>query len=378
MPNTFSGKAMRLGWWWLLVIPVAAFGLLELAGDWVFGVRTIPPPLPADIPPTEAREQARDAFSVGGGTGEAADPELVAALLAIGHAAKDGHASEVADTFDHNRLYDEITRSDLFAQSGLHLNPAAGPRRLRAALWDTAHQTATGFACDRVEVRKVVRLSAPGEFLVYARHRTGPRSTLYRWWMLHSSTGWKVFDVEDVRIGLRLSRQAVGQFIRGAEGDDPEKLVAGLQALPVAADRLAEGKLEEADAALALARAARLPREAFVLRCVLEGTLAVLRSRSTEALEWADRAEAVARGWPAIDYLRACAHGVAGKWAEAALHAGRYIDQTGPDAAACRILGTALRELNRPTEAAAAFEQGLQDDPTRDDLKAALRALRQP
>ena len=364
---------MRI-WRWLLLIPVAAAGLFALALDWVLGVRELPPSPRADIPPAVAKEQAREAFASGRGIGnDPADPEFAAILLDLGTAATEGRIAAVADAFDHARFHDEIIRSEAFVQSKLGIDLAGGPRYLRDALWDAAYRGGRGFQYDRVAVRKVVSLPASEERLVYARHTAGARSFKYRWWLVRSPTGWKVYDLEDVKIGLRLTRQAAEMVVAMTVTQDVAPLAAGVQGLQTAADRLAEGKLDEADAALAPARSVRLPCEFFVLRCVVEGGIAASAGRSTEALEWADRADAVAPGRPAVDYLRASAHAVGGNWAEAVVHASRYIDQIGPDAAAGCILGTALRELGRPTEAAAAFEQALQDDPSRADLKAALR-----
>jgi tetratricopeptide (TPR) repeat protein len=280
----------------------------------------------------------------------------------------------VADAFDCDRLYDEATRSDLFARSGLRPDPVAGPRLVRDGLWSAAHDGGSGLAWDRVEVRKVVRLPVGGELLVYAKHASGRRSAPYRWWLVRARGGWKAYDVEDLRIGLRLSHQAAGLFARGEESAD---LSDALKALRAAADALAGGKPAAADAALGPARSANLPREPFVLRCVLEGAVAAMAGRPADALAWADRADAVSPGLPAVDYLRASAHAAAGNWAAAEVHARRYVDLRGPDAAACRILGVALREQGRPAEAAAAFELGLRDDPAREDLKEAIRALPQ-
>ncbi|MDB5311423.1 MAG: tetratricopeptide repeat protein [Gemmataceae bacterium] len=366
---------MKRAWWLLPAVPVAGLVVLEVAGDWLFGVREARPTPPGDIPPAEARAHVRESFgSWSGPDHHPARPDLTGFLGAIGTAGRAGRASDAAGSFDCDRLYAEITRSDLFTRSGLPLDPSGGPRLLRTGLWDAVHEGGPGLDWDRVEIRKVAQLPGGDELLVYAKHSAGHRSAPYRWWLIRSPAGWKVYDVEDVRIGLRLSRQAAGLFARG--GANPPELLAGLKALRAASDLLDGGKADAADAALVPARVAMLPRDQFVLRCVLEGAVAAMRGRPTEALEWAARADAITPALPAVDYLRASAYAAAGNWADAAEHARRYVDQLGPDAAACRILGRALRETGRPAEAAAAFEQGLRDDPTREDLRAALAELR--
>lgn len=368
---------MKPGWWWLLVIPVAFVAVFEPAGDWLFGVRVARPAPPAAPPAEDTNEQVQQAFARWPGPGpDPAEPELVAFLRTVAASAKAGQALETADAFDTTRLYDEVARSDVFARAGLRPNPTSGPRQLRIALWDAVHDTGLGLAFDHVEVRKVVRLPAGEERMVYARQRAGGRSVAYRWWLVRTSLGWKAYDLEDLRVGLRLSHQAVQLAAHSGDGEVPAQLLAGLKALQAASDRLNAGQADAADAALAPARAASLPREPFVLRCVLEGAVAAIRGRSAEALEWADRVDAVAPGLPAVDYLRASAYAAAGRWPQAARHARKYLDLLGPDAAACRILGAALAEMGQPAEAAEAFEQGLRDDPGREDLRAALRGLR--
>jgi len=365
---------MKLGWWWLVVVPVAVLGSLDLAGDWLFGVRTVPSTPRAEPP---AAPEARRAFAEWKGPGH--DPtadEFADLLRAIGTAAAAGRTADVVEAFDVSCLHDAIAQADFFTTGGRRPDPIDGPRLLRTALWSSAHEWGPALAFDRVEVRSVVALPADAARLVYAKHGSGSRSAPFRWWFTRTATGWKVYDAEELRVGMRLSRQAAGLFARATGVEVPADVLAGLQALRTASDRLGEGDAAAADTALAPARKATLPREAFVLRCVLEGAVAAMTGRAADALAWADRADAVSPGLPAVLYLRASAHAVAADWPRAALNARLYLDHLGPDAAACRILGTALREMMRPAEAAAAFEQGLRDDPTRQDLKAALAELR--
>lgn len=370
---------MKLGWWWVPVVVVVGFGGYELVGDYVLGVREYHAAAPAPGPPPPIDDQAREAFAREPGQPgpDPLEPELADVLATIGRAAREGHAAEVADAFDADRLYDEITRTELFARSGLRPNPFEGPGVVRAGLWTAVHDGGPGLAWDRAVVRKIVPLGPPGEYLAYARQYRGSRSIPYRWWMVRGRDGWKVYDAEDVRVGLRLSRQAAGLFARSSGGSDvPAELLAALAALRRASEALAEGHTNDAEAALLQVRTVSLPAEQYVLRCVLEGAVAALKGNAADALAWADRADAASPGLPAVDYLRASAHAVKADWPNAALFARKYLDAVGPDVGACRILGTALRELGDRPGAIDAFELGLKDDPTRDDLKAAVLALR--
>ena len=58
-----------------------------------------------------------------------------------------------------------------------------------AVVVNRAHDGGPGLAWDRVEVRRVVPLTRPGEVLVYAKHTSGPLSALYRWWVVRREMG---------------------------------------------------------------------------------------------------------------------------------------------------------------------------------------------
>ena len=349
---------MRAARWLLLIpaVPVAALVVAELVGDWALGVRVVRP----DPPPEPAPALSPDT---------PADPTAASAglfLQSLATAVRDGRAS-AADGFDADRFHAAVARSATFRAAGIPTDPVGGPVRARVALVDAVRAGGPGLAADAVEVRRVVPGTGADEFVVAARHRLGGRAGSYRWWLVRTPDGWKAFDLEDVRTGARLSRQAAVQFAGGLSAGAK----AGLAALGPAAEKLAAGDPDGAATALAPARTAALPRDGYAVRCLVEGGVAAVKGRTTEAREWADRADAAAPGMPATDYLRAAAAAAAGEWEEVIGPARAYLDAVGPDAPAARLLGTALHELGRPAEAVAAFELGLRDDPTRADLRAA-------
>lgn len=347
---------MRAARWLLLIpaVPVAALVVAELAGDWAFGVREVRPDPPRDPAPALAPAAPDDPLAAGAGL----------FLQSLTAAVRDGRG---ADAFDAERFHAAVTRTDTFRAAGVPADPVGGPVRARIALVDAVRAAAPGLAADAVEVRRVVPGAEPGEFVAAARHRLGGRAGSYRWWLVRTPDGWKAFDLEDVRTGVRLSRQAAAQLA----GPLSPEVKAGLAALGPAAEKLAAGDPDGAAADLELARAAALPRDGYAVRCLVEGGIAAVKGRTTEAREWADRADAASPGMPATDYLRAAAAAAAGEWEAVIGPARAYLEAVGPDAPAARLLGTALRELGRPAEAAAAFELGLSDDPTRADLRAA-------
>lgn len=348
--------------WWILAVPVGAVAAAELAGDRLFGVREVRPP----APPTPALVGTFDPTPDRG-----PDAALVGLFLdGLARAVRDGRAGDAAARFDPVRLHAAVTRTDTFRATGLTPDPVGGAVRARVAVSELVR--GPWLVADSIEVRHVVPTDVPGEVVVSARHRRDRVGTSVRWWLAKTGDGWKVFDLEDAATGARLSRQAAA----GYAGPISDAVKAGLAAVGPAAAKLADGDAAAADAALAPARAVVLPADGFAQRCLVEGGIAALRGRATEAREWADRAESVKPGLPATNYLRAAAAAAVGEWEPAATAARAYLAAVGPDAAAARILGTALRELGKPVEAAAAFELGLRDDPARDDLRAALADVR--
>ncbi len=357
---------MRSVRWLVLIpaVPVAALVVAELAGDWALGVREIRP-----APPREPVE-IRAAFD----PGAPRDPAAASVGLFLNDlttAVRDRRGS-AADRFDAERFHTAVVRSAAFREAGVAADTVGGPVRARLALTDAVRAGGAGLAADAVEVRRVAAGAEANETIVYTRQRLGGRAGSYRWWLVRTADGWKAFDLEDVRVGMRLSRQAAAQF----GGDVSPVVKAGLAALGPAAERLAAGDPDGAGAALEPARAASLPRDGYAVRCLVEGGIAAVKGRATEALEWADRADAASPGLPATAYLRASAAAAARDWAGVLAPAREYLNAVGPDAPAARLLGTALRELGRPAEAAVVFELGLRDDPAREDLRAALAQVR--
>ncbi|HEX4613975.1 MAG TPA: hypothetical protein VH092_37685 [Urbifossiella sp.] len=362
---------MKSGRWLLAVaaVPVAALVLGELAGDWVFGVREVRPD-PAREPADATRAAAHAAFAHDTAPADPAAAGVAFFLQSLTTAVRDGKAAAAAERFDPDRFHATVARADAFREAGLTPDPVGGPVRAQMALADAVRAGGAGLAADSVEVRRVVPGADPAEVIAYTRQRLGGRAGSYRWWLVRTPDGWKAFDLEDVRVGVRLSRQAAAQVARSDGAVAPE-VKAGLAALGPAADRLAAGDPDGAAAALGPARTAALPRDGYAARCLIEGGVAAMKGRATEAREWADRAAAAAPGLPATDYLRAAAAAAARDWEGVVGPARAYLDTVGPDAPTARLLGTALRELGHPAEAVAAFESGLRDDPARDDLRAA-------
>lgn len=344
---------------WLLLIPAVPVALLiaaELGGDWALGVRVVRP-APTPDPPLPAADSPPDPAAAAVGL----------FLRSFSAAARDQH--QVATTLlDAERFFAAVTNSDTFRTAGADFDPLTGPVRARLALSEAVRAGGPGFAPESVEVRRVLPGVGANEFVAAARHRTGGRAATYRWWLVRTDAGWKAFDLEDARTGLRLSRQAAAQLVRG--GVSPEAR-AGLAALGPAGAKLAAGDPAGADAALAPARKATLPADGFAVRCLIEGGVAAMKGRASEAREWADRADAANPGMPAANYLRASAAAAVGDWAAVEGPARAYLDAVGPDAPTARVLGRALLERGRPADAVAAFEQGLRDDPGRTDLRAA-------
>ncbi len=208
--------------WPLLVpaLPVALLAAAGLCGDWALGVRVVrpvptpDPPLPsaADVPPDPA------AAAVG------------LFLRSFSTVARDQpHAA--TGLLDAERFFAAVTRTDTFRAAAVEADPVAGPVRARLALADAVRAGGPGFTPDAIEVRQVRPGVGANEFVAAARHRSGGRAATYRWWLVRTPGGWKAFDLEDARTGLRRSRQAAGQLVRG--GVSPE-LRSGLAAAGLA------------------------------------------------------------------------------------------------------------------------------------------------
>lgn len=378
---------------WLVVLLVGGGGLAVVAaagaGGWVFLKRAQERQrAAAEAERAADRAEAAAAFAapVPPTPDEAA--EFGRFFAALGADLRRGDGAAVARRFDTDRMAAEADRAGAFDRL-----PGGATREFRRGAAE-GFRRAIGPALtgnelvrwDRTEVRRVRWAADRREAVVIAVHRDGRGAEetrlKMRWWLTGGPGGWKVYDLEDLDIGSRLSllmRHAFTPEMLDRLKADPAAAAAVQGAAAAVQEALAALVLRQdadaAEAALARARGVDVPGPIGALRELAEGTLLVGRGRPDEALARYDAADRLLPGMPLVALARAAALNLLGRHAEALEQARAYARELGPDAIALQQEGFALEGLGRDGEAAAAYGRSLDDDPDGVDALAGLRRV---
>jgi hypothetical protein len=281
-------------------------------------------------------------------------------------ARRDGSVG--SELFDPDRLYREAFVVAEFPRPDPH-----GPVKVVNAVWGgfTAGWLGTGWS--ETKLQRIEHLPGGAEVIVTTRHRTSGGVVPARWWLVRHEGKWRVYDLEDVRVGLRLSHQvAISTTLQTGENEYAE-LATAMTALTQASAALASGDIPIARQALDRVRIARLPSRIRAVHCLTESAVAIGANDPDSALAWADRADRARPGIPGTDLIRAVAFHRKRNWHEATIAATRYIKLLGPDPQVNLVLGQSLLELGRRKEAIEVLREANVEYPGHADLLAALQ-----
>jgi hypothetical protein len=334
---------------------------------------------PAYLPPPPAGEVAADRAAAvrrafAGPPDRTADPAARRLLDAIGSAAGRRDGLAVLDRFDTRRLFARIRAADVPGAAGLSADPGDSVGDLDGVLLRGVRGGWLARGWDRTDLRGI-DADGPGRWVAFARHSRGPDATPARWWLTGGPAGWTAADVEDVRVGVRLSELLAGLATTQVDEAAAKKLDAGLTALGAAATALADRDPVTAGKRLEPARSAPFPPAHRLIWCLTEAAVALGLNDAEAALTWAAEADRVRPGTPAADTVRAVALFRLGRWAECEAAARRAVAAVGPDPRASLVLGLALAELGRPADAVAELQAAAAEFPDADPLREAVARL---
>lgn len=186
--------------------------------------------------------------------------------------------------------------------------------------------------------------------------------TRVRWYLVKRSSGWRVYDTEDLAMGLRtstLSGAAAASLLGGDRWDAP-RVINGLQ---TGAAALAQGDVEAAAAALAGIEDMPIPDALQAVIQILLARIDIESSAAEEALARLDRVDGLQRGLPLADLLRAEALNDLGRSEEALPVAQRYVERFEAEPMGNIQIARALIGLERSPEAVAPLLAALDDMP---------------
>lgn len=196
-----------------------------------------------------------------------------------------------------------------------------------------------------------------------------------RWWVSKRQGTWRVFDMENLDVGMRITTLAgsiaslgVGEIQNIAQATN--KLRDALLAIALQHD------VAEADRKLQQIVAVKFPPRIEGLRLMTTGLVRIGQGRDKEAIDFLDRALDSHPDMPIIDLFKGIAYNHLSQWDKALKHLETYRDLLGDDANLCFELGESLRGVGRFPEAQTSYRKSLDYDPKHADaFVGLLRAL---
>ncbi len=322
----------------LVVVPFAGLVALWFAADRVFDVRTVPPQLPTGEP-AERDTVTREAFRK---NSRAPNGEEFEPLFAkLGELEREKKGRDWAECFDADRMATEIANADLGEPFDGNDRTALTPK-VRIALKKLGENGGLALA-GKMRVLKVASISG-ADGIVCSRLDTPTGSIPYRWWISRIDGGWLITDVEDLRMGLRLSDQLAQLVAHPSDAEGTKSQTKALLAVRAAMLAANEGNFALVESELNVVRTVLLPRGHQVVVAILEASLALSRGQPNDALRHANEAAKVRPSTPAIHLVRASAHLQLKANANAIRAAEEYEREIGPDPQSAYI--TAIGCLN--------------------------------
>ncbi len=320
----------------------------------------------------EIREAFRDPQPAVAGDLE---QELTALFDDFGDALKARDADRLAAHFHPDRMVAELEALDILPRRML-ADKRRTSREIRATLGQALQQQAPLLEWARSEIKNIRHLGA-GEVVVIVRHRTAEGVILkMRWWATRQLGVWKLYDFEDLDMGMRFTTTAAAMAGQGFGNlQEAARAVNNIRDALVA--MVSENDLDKAEQKLRQVAEVKLPAQLDGVRWVVTSLLYLQREQFQAALDGLQRAERLHPDMPILNMLKGTAYNRLGQWKQALEHLEAYRDLLGEDAVICYQLGEALRGLQRWPEAAAACRKALDHNPKESDaFLGLLRALR--
>src|SRR5207249_5934738 len=126
-----------------------------------------------------------------------------------------------------------------------------------------------------------------------------------RWWLVLTGHGWRVYDLEDLDSGVRLSNLMAASAAPVLQSGRPPAWASASPLFQRAVAALAQEDIDTLEATLRQLHSHNFPPPMMAVIWLLDGSVHIHRQRPREALEALDRAAALAPDMPAVLLLRA-------------------------------------------------------------------------
>jgi predicted Zn-dependent protease len=321
----------------------------------------------------ERREQLRKAFKDRKPLDAAEIAQQVQPILdKLGAALRDQDADRITAEFDLDRLLDEFV-----AAGGTLLVRTTKERRdfrrgMREGLGKNFAEKGVVFHWNATEIRNIKKLNNE-EAVVIARHAHPNSATLkLRWWLTRRNGEWKIYDLEDLDTGSRVSSDMASVLGHGV--GRAVEIGRAVKTISEAIQAVALDDVDGANQKLDQVQQVQLPPRFESLRQLATGMVLLRREKYAESLRALEDAHRLQPDFPLVDMLSGLALNRLGKPDQALKHLHAYRDLLGEDADVCREIGEALRAQSRFPEAAKEYRHALDFNPK--EAEAFLGLLR--
>ena len=347
-----------------VVVTIVLLGVIVGVGWWVINDFKIAPPRPVAVPENQAR--LRDQVQAALGNPNPQVPaelaeELKPLFKGLDAAYRAADASRVLAHYDLDRMFDEVAATagfPRFAPKDKRAFAQGASKSMTAAVKDQAQI----MQWDAFEIRDVKKRQQ-NEAVVIVLHQHPNGATLkLRWWVIRRGGTWKVYDLEDLDMGMRISTTAAAAVAGGQA--QAAAFIRALKAIREA--MVAIVAQEDADAAskkMAEIAGVKLPNQLEGQRWLVLGLIHQMRGQNQETLDALDKALSFQPDMPMVSFVKGRAFNNLGKWDMALKHLEAYRKQLGDDALVCGQIGLALRGVKRFPEAAASYRKALDLNP---------------
>jgi tetratricopeptide (TPR) repeat protein len=255
--------------------------------------------------------------------------ELNSFFSSFSQAIVQRNAELVHSHFDMERLFDEMV-----AQQTLPPQLANDKKGFLAgtkAGMSGAMSRNQNLRWNSTEIKHVKSLS-PDEVVVIARHHVDTGASLkMRWWLTRRSGSWRLYDFEDLDVGLRGSTLMCA-LAGGLENGQVNNLVFAVQQVTGALQALGAARdVDLADQKLKSIAHIKLPAALDALRWLGSAVICISRGQNEQALEALDKSQALQPDMPAVDLLKGIIYNNMAQWENALKHIQKYRDLLGDD-----------------------------------------------
>jgi tetratricopeptide (TPR) repeat protein len=292
---------------------------------------------------------------------EELERELNRAIEDVGEAIRLRDGQRFAARFNTERMFEEQVKTGIV------------PARFGNESWRYASQLSSSLQRSMITAKdgiflgwksfeiKQVKKMAGNDVAILVRHRDHDGDIQkMRWWLTRRG-GWRVYDIDDLNLGVRFSAILSGTL--PADVNRNLDIARCCQLLKAADGCIHQQDADGAERQLRAMFGTKLPATLDAGREVVRALVHYQRGEAKEMLDALGRAEKLHPDLPSINQLKGMANNHLGKWDVALKHLEAYRDLLGEDPELNRQLALSLRGVGRFPEACVIYRRLLDDNP---------------